>query len=557
MPVELTVVGSINLDLVARVERLPRAGETVAGRDFVRVPGGKGANQAVAAARLGARVRMVGAVGEDPLADEALRGLVDAGVELHLTRTGTTGIALILVDDTGENQIVVVPGANAEVRPVSLGGAVLCQLEVPDGVVEAAAQDAAFFALNAAPARPVGLEPDLLIVNELEHEVVSRGKLVAVTYGAVGAALFENGVEVARRMPRRLAPRGARPRRGVDPRLRRRRGRCLALRGATFAPHRRRGRSDTRGMTPTPIILDCDPGHDDAIAILLAVASPELELRAVTTVSGNQTLDKTTNNALRVLELAGRSDIPVYAGADAPFVRQRDVAAHVHGESGLDGPDLPPPTQSARAEHAVEFLARQYRSAEKPVLVATGPLTNVGLLFATHAGARPERIVLMGGAIGEGNRTPAAEFNIWADPEAAQRVFGEALDTTMVGLDVTHRALIKDEHTERMRAAGRVGKVVAELMDFYARFHKRRYTDLEGSPMHDPVCVAHLIDPTLMDVRDAYIEVDCTTGPSWGRTNVDWRGREHFGAPNAKVGLDIDGERFAELVVERISSLDA
>jgi len=308
-------------------------------------------------------------------------------------------------------------------------------------------------------------------------------------------------------------------------------------------------------MTPTPIILDCDPGHDDAIAILLAVASPELDLQAVTTVSGNQTLDKTTNNALRVLELAGRTDIPVYAGADAPFVRKRDVAAHVHGESGLDGPDLPPPSQSAQPEHAVEFLGRRYRSADTPVLVATGPLTNVGLLFATHADARPERIVLMGGAIGEGNRTPAAEFNIWADPEAAQRVFAEGLDTTMVGLDVTHRALIKDEHTERMRGAGRVGKVVAELMDFYARFHKRRYTDLDGTPMHDPVCIAHLIDPTLMSVHDAYIEVDCTTGPSWGRTNVDWRGREHFGAPNAKVGLDIDGPRFAELIVERISDL--
>jgi inosine-uridine nucleoside N-ribohydrolase len=229
----------------------------------------------------------------------------------------------------------------------------------------------------------------------------------------------------------------------------------------------------------------------------------------------------------------------------------------VHGESGLDGPDLPQPSQSAQSGHAVEFLAETYRGGDTPVLVATGPLTNVGLLFATHADARPERIVLMGGAIGEGNRTPAAEFNIWADPEAAQRVFAEGLDTTMVGLDVTHRALIKDEHTERIRGAGRVGNVVAELMDFYARFHKRRYTDLDGSPMHDPVCIAHLIDATLMEVRDAFIEVDCTTGPSWGRTNVDWRGREHFGAPNAKVGLDIDGPRFAELVVERISSLDA
>ncbi|HEX7525367.1 MAG TPA: nucleoside hydrolase [Gaiellaceae bacterium] len=308
-------------------------------------------------------------------------------------------------------------------------------------------------------------------------------------------------------------------------------------------------------MNPTPIILDCDPGHDDAIAILLALASPEIELVGVTTVSGNQTLDKTTANALRVLELAGRSDIPVYAGADAPFMRKRDVAAHVHGESGLDGPDLPPASSAAQTQHAVEYLAEQFRGAAKPTLVATGPLTNVGLAFATHPDARPDRIVLMGGAIGEGNRTPAAEFNIWADPEAAQRVFDERLDTTMVGLDVTHRALITDAHTERMREAGKVGKVVAELMDFYARFHKSRYPDLEGSPMHDPVCVAHLIDPTLMEVRHAFIEVDCTTGPSWGRTNVDWRNREHSGATNAKVSFDIDGARFAELVVERISSL--
>ena len=201
MSVELTVVGSINLDLVARVEALPRAGETVLGADFVRIPGGKGANQAVAAARLGAHVRMVGAVGDDPLAEEALAGLEAAGVELHLTRAGTTGIALILVDDDGENQIVVVSGANALVEPTSPGGAVLCQLEVPDEVVRTAANGADFFALNAAPARPIDLEPDLLIVNQLEHEVVSRGKLVAVTYGADGAALFEHGVEIARAAP--------------------------------------------------------------------------------------------------------------------------------------------------------------------------------------------------------------------------------------------------------------------------------------------------------------------------------------------------------------------
>jgi ribokinase len=201
VPVALTVVGSINLDLVARVERLPRSGETVAGRDFERIPGGKGANQAVAAARLGATVRMVGAVGVDALAPEALVGLEGAGVDLQIERAGITGIALILVAADSENQIVVVPGANAEVTPQSPGGAVLCQLEVPDAVVHAAARGADFFALNASPARPIDLEPDLLIVNRLEYEVASRGQLVAVTDGAAGAALFEDGREVARATP--------------------------------------------------------------------------------------------------------------------------------------------------------------------------------------------------------------------------------------------------------------------------------------------------------------------------------------------------------------------
>jgi inosine-uridine nucleoside N-ribohydrolase len=281
-----------------------------------------------------------------------------------------------------------------------------------------------------------------------------------------------------------------------------------------------------------------------------------VDVRGITTVAGNQTLDKTTWNALKILELAGRTDIPVAAGADRPLHRPLRTAPNVHGESGLDGPDLPQPSGREQELHAVDYLAQEIRARDgKVTLVPTGPLTNIGLLFALHPDVRPERLVIMGGAIGEGNRTPAAEFNIWADPEAAQRVFLEGLDTTMVGLDVTHRALITDAHTERMRGAGRVGKVVAELMDFYARFHKSRYPDLEGSPMHDPVCVAHVIDPSLMTVLDAFIDVDCSGGPSWGRTNVDWRGREHFGAPNAKVGVDIDGERFAELIVERISSL--
>jgi ribokinase len=201
MAPELTVVGSINLDFVARVERLPQPGETIPAFQFNRFPGGKGANQAVAAARVGAKVRMIGAVGDDALADDAVSGLVEAGVELDLERKGQTGVALIYVDAAGENEIVVFAGANADVRPREVEGVVLCQLEVPDEVVYAAAEKASFFALNAAPARELDLEPDLLVVNRYEHEVMKRGKLVAVTYGAEGAALFKDGKQVAGSAP--------------------------------------------------------------------------------------------------------------------------------------------------------------------------------------------------------------------------------------------------------------------------------------------------------------------------------------------------------------------
>ena len=200
MPPELTVVGSANLDLVARVSRLPRPGETLTDATIDRVPGGKGANQAVAAARLGAEVRFHGAVGEDPFAEDAVAGLREAGVELELERRGDTGIALILVDDDGENQIVVVPGVNATVDAVGSGN-VLCQLEIPEETVRANAEAADWFCLNAAPAKPVDVEPDLLVVNRYEYEINSRGKLVALTLGEEGAVLLEQGREVARAAP--------------------------------------------------------------------------------------------------------------------------------------------------------------------------------------------------------------------------------------------------------------------------------------------------------------------------------------------------------------------
>ncbi|HEY4346211.1 MAG TPA: nucleoside hydrolase [Gaiellaceae bacterium] len=306
----------------------------------------------------------------------------------------------------------------------------------------------------------------------------------------------------------------------------------------------------------TPIIIDCDPGHDDAIALLLAAASPELELVGVTTVAGNQTLEKTTLNALKVLELAGMGDVPVAAGASDPLVRVRQVASHVHGESGLDGPDLPAPRASALDQHAVAFIADRIREREgKLTLVPTGPLTNIALLLALEPDARPERIVLMGGSIGEGNRSPAAEFNIWADPEAARRVFESGIEVTMIGLDVTHRAYVTDGETEILRSAGRVGKIAAELLDFYALWHKKSYPDLAGSPLHDPVAVAHVIDEALVEVRPAFIEVDCGWEQGRGRTNVDWRGRIESHPPNAIVGVDIDREAFVTLITDRLTSL--
>src|ERR671934_2859938 len=302
----------------------------------------------------------------------------------------------------------------------------------------------------------------------------------------------------------------------------------------------------------TAVIHDCDPGHDDAIALLLALASPELEVLGVTTVAGNQTLEKTTANAIRVLDFLGRDDLPVAAGAPAPLVRDAYVAAYVHGETGLDGPDLPPPQRKPVQQHAVDFLAEKIRERNGAVtLVPTAPLTNIALLLALHPDARPERIVLMGGAIGEGNVTPAAEFNVWADPEAAARVFTSGIDTTMVGLDVTHRALFTSRHEEQL--AGRTGELVRALLRFYGEFHRKQY-GWDGSPIHDAVAVAHVAQPELVETADRGVRVDTGDELSRGRTYVDlWRraGWE----PSCHVGVAIQAEDFLGLLIERLNSL--
>jgi len=299
----------------------------------------------------------------------------------------------------------------------------------------------------------------------------------------------------------------------------------------------------------TPYILDCDPGHDDAIALLLALASPEIDLVGVTTVHGNQTLEKTTDNALRVPALAGREDVPVAMGADRPLVRDLHVAAHVHGESGLDGPELPARASEPVEQGAVEFLVEHV--TPETVLVPVGPLTNVAL--ALDQGIRPGRIVLMGGAVAEGNMTPAAEFNIWADPEAAARVFASGLDVTMIGLDVTHGALLTPDWAERFRRAGRVGTFVAELVEFFKQYHQRTY-GWDGAPIHDAVALAHAFRPEIVTTEFLNVEIEIESELTRGRTVVDrWHRTQR--EPNAHVGLGIDADAFFELLLERVATL--
>jgi inosine-uridine nucleoside N-ribohydrolase len=305
-------------------------------------------------------------------------------------------------------------------------------------------------------------------------------------------------------------------------------------------------------MTPEPILIDCDPGHDDAIALLLALASPEVELLGVTTVAGNQTLEKTTANAIRVLDFVGRDDVLVARGADRPLFREPFVAAYVHGETGLDGPDLPPPQREPIALHAVDFLADHVDGA---TLVPIGPLTNVALLLEQYPQARPKRIVLMGGAIGLGNVTPAAEFNIWADPEAAAQVFASGIDLTMIGLDVTHQALLMNEDAERLSASGRTGMMVAELYDFFHRFHADVY-GFGGSPIHDAVALAYVFRPDLVETKRCQVAVECDSELTRGRTVVDLWNRTGEAVPNAHVGVAADARGFIELLLERLPTLD-
>jgi inosine-uridine nucleoside N-ribohydrolase len=313
-------------------------------------------------------------------------------------------------------------------------------------------------------------------------------------------------------------------------------------------------------MTSTstvPTILDCDPGHDDMVAILLAAAHPRIDLLAITTVAGNGTLERTTHNARAVCGLAGIRGVPVAAGAAGPLVGSLRTAPHVHGESALEGAELGGAEVPLAGEHAVELMARLLREAPEPVtLVPTGPLTNVALLLRTHPelAERVREIVLMGGSTDVGNIEPLAEFNVHVDPEAADAVFSSGLPVTMCGLNVTHQALATDAVLERLSELGTpLAETVVRLLGFF----RDRYRDIWGlpaPPVHDPVAVARVIDPELVRCEEAHVAVELHGTHTRGATVCD-----RFGvtgrAPNARVAMELDAAGFWDLVVSAVERL--
>lgn len=311
---------------------------------------------------------------------------------------------------------------------------------------------------------------------------------------------------------------------------------------------------------PIPVILDTDPGIDDAIALMLAVASPEIDLLGVTTVAGNSSLANTTRNARRLLHLVGRDDIPVGVGASGPLVAAGGRTAElVHGDDGLGGITLPEAPGFPRDVTAVDLMVELVAASAAPVtLVAIGPLTNVALLAALHPDtfARVGRLVVMGGGARViGNMTPAAEFNMWCDPEAAARVFASGADLTMVGLDVTQRATTTAEDWAPLHGGGRVGAAVLAMADFYAGFY-RDHRGLEETAQHDSLAVASVIDPSLLTLTPCHVDVECAGTFTRGMTVVDL---DHVGPgePNAQVAVDVDAARFRALLLERVIGLDA
>ena len=312
-------------------------------------------------------------------------------------------------------------------------------------------------------------------------------------------------------------------------------------------------------MSARKIIIDTDPGQDDAVAILLALASPELDVLGITAVAGNVPLPLTQKNALIVCELAGKPDTRVFAGCDAPIARKLVTAEHVHGKTGLDGPTLPDPEMELADGHAVDFIIDTLRSepAGTVTLCPLGPLTNIAtaLTKAPDIADRIQEIVLMGGAYFEvGNITPTAEFNIYVDPEAAKIVFACGAPITVMPLDVTHKALVTKPRNDAFRNLGTpVGIAVAEMTDFFERFDKEKYGS-QGAPLHDPCVTAYLIKPELFTGRHINVEIETGSELTLGMTVADWW-RVSGRAPNATFMGDIDADGFFDLLTERLARL--
>ena len=311
-------------------------------------------------------------------------------------------------------------------------------------------------------------------------------------------------------------------------------------------------------MTKRKIIIDTDPGQDDAVAILLALASPELELLGITCVAGNVPLELTAKNARIVCELAGRPETRVFAGCDRPMARKLVTAEHVHGKTGLDGITLPDPIMPLETQHAVDFLIETLRRepAGSVTLCPIAPLTNIATAIqrAPDIVPRIAEIVLMGGGCFEGgNITPAAEFNIYVDPEAAKIVFDAGVKLTVMPLDVTHKALTTRARVEAFRNAGRVGPAVASWTDFFERFDKEKYGS-EGAPLHDPCTVAYLLRPELFSGRFINVEIETGSDLTLGMTVADWW-RVSRRAPNANFIGDVDAEGYFALLTERLARL--
>jgi inosine-uridine nucleoside N-ribohydrolase len=304
------------------------------------------------------------------------------------------------------------------------------------------------------------------------------------------------------------------------------------------------------------IILDCDPGHDDAMAILLAAHHPEVELLAITTVAGNQSVEKTTRNALKVCSLANIRTVPIAMGMDRPLVRPPKHSPEIHGESGMDGPHIPEPTIELDPRHAVDLLIDLLLNSDGDItLVPTGPLTNIAAAMRQRPAIIPKikAISLMGGAIGLGNVTPAAEFNIHTDPEAAAIVFGCGRPITMAPLEVTHQALATSEVIARLRAAQRpVATFAADLLVFFADTYRTIY-GFPAAPLHDPCAVAAVVDPAIIRAHRMHVEIEITGEWTSGRTVCDVYGK--LGKePNARVGYALEVERFWDMVISTIST---